>query len=54
MNDIYIPTQTAPPPLQPLCALIKNPITEESITNYKRLAKYPATGEVWTTASGKE
>ena len=54
MNAIYIPTQTAPPPLQPFCALIKKPTTEESITNYKRLAKDLATGEVWTTASGKE
>ena len=49
-----MPTQTNKTPLERFCAPVIHPITGESITNYKKLAKYPATREVWTTAFGKE
>ena len=49
-----MPTQTNKTPLERFCAPVIHPITGESITNYKKLAKYPATREVWTTAFRKE
>jgi hypothetical protein len=36
------------------CAPVIHPITGETITNYKKLAKDPVTNETWTTALGKE
>ena len=47
-------TQTNTTPLKHLCEPVIHPITSEYITNYNKLAKDPATREVWTTAFGKE
>lgn len=36
------------------CAPVIHPVTGESITNYKKLARDPATQQTWTKAFGKE
>ena len=40
--------------IEHFCAPVIHPITGETITNYKKLARDPATNETWTTALGKE
>ena len=45
---------TPQPPLEHFCAPVVHPVTGESITSYKRLARDPLLRELWTTAMGKE
>ena len=54
MNAIKISTKTNTTLLEHFYAPVIYPVTGESITNYKKLAKYPATRKFWTTEFGKE
>ena len=54
MKYIAIPTQNFTSQLQHFYAPVVHYITGESITNYKKLAKDPATRKVRTTVFGKE
>ena len=54
MNTIKMTTQTTTTLLEHFCAPVIHPVTSESITNHKKLAKDPASREVWTTAFEKD
>ena len=53
-NAFSIPTHNAKTPLKHFFAPVMHPITVKSITNQNKLAKDPATMEVWNTAFGTE
>lgn len=40
--------------IEHFCAPIIHPVTGETISNYKKLKKDPATQDIWETAFGKE
>ena len=54
INTIKLTTQTTTTLLEHFCAPVIHPVTSESITNHKKLAKDPASREVWTTAFEKD
>ena len=54
MSTIEITKQNTTTQLEHLCETLIHLVTGEYITNYKKLAKDPATREVWTTGFGKE
>ena len=54
MNATEMNTQAKTTHLENLCATVIHPITGKFVTNYKKLSKYPATREVWTTEFGNE
>ena len=59
-NDFITDSHTAKSPnaydvdLEHFCSPVVHPTTGETITQYRRLAKDPATSDIWQKAFGKE